>query len=223
MKYNANSKAHYVLLQALNDDNISNVTNCTCTHDIWQVLVTTHEGITQVKKAKIDLLSSHYDSSTMFDEESIDDMLTRLTTITNVFISLGKPIDNDQKVRKIIRALSKTWEVKSTWKELNNTEHMDFIAFMESLKTHEMEMKTRKDREPQKENGVPLKACSREFKKKSASKDEEELTLLVKNVNIYLKNKKRSDPRRKGKKKAMKTLLSFWIVNPRLILRICVL
>ena len=58
---------------------------------------------------------------------------------------------------------------------------------MGNLKTHEMEMKVRKDREPQKEIGVALKTSSRELKKISAtlitSKDEE-LTLLVKDINI---------------------------------------
>ena len=53
-KYNANFKAHYALLQALNDDDISRIINCTCAHDTWQVLITTHEGTSQVKKAKID-------------------------------------------------------------------------------------------------------------------------------------------------------------------------
>ena len=41
----------------------------------------------------------------MFDNESIDDMLVCFTTITNTLIYLGKPIDNDQKEQKIIRAL----------------------------------------------------------------------------------------------------------------------
>jgi len=39
-------------------------------------LITTHEGIIQVKKTKIDLLSSQYDSFYMLDGELIDDMLT---------------------------------------------------------------------------------------------------------------------------------------------------
>ena len=58
-EYIANSKAHYSLLQALNDDDVSRVINYTCTYDIWQDLITTHEGTSQVKKAKIDLHNSH--------------------------------------------------------------------------------------------------------------------------------------------------------------------
>ena len=76
------------------------VIHCSCAHDIWQVLNSTQEGTSQVKKVKIDLLNSQYDSFHMFDDESIDKLLTRITTITNGLISLGKPIDNDQKVQK---------------------------------------------------------------------------------------------------------------------------
>ena len=135
-KYNVNSKAHYALLQALNDD-ISMVINCTCAHDIWQVSITTHEGTSQAKKTKIDLLGFQYDSFHMFDNESIDDMLTRLNKITNALIFLSRPIDIDQKVRKIIRALSQAWKVKTTTlKEHCYKEEMDFTAFMGNLKTH---------------------------------------------------------------------------------------
>ena len=78
-------------------------------------------------------------------------MFTRFTAITNVLVSLGKPISNDQMVRKIIRVLLKSWEIKATTlKELNDKKEMNFTAFMGNLKTHEMEMKVREEREPKK-------------------------------------------------------------------------
>jgi len=57
---------------------------------------------------------------------------------------------------------------------------MDFTAFMENLKTHEIEMKTRADREPQKKIYSAFKAFPREHKKKSVvtltiSEDDEEM------------------------------------------------
>ena len=42
----------------------------------------------------------------MHDNDTIDDMITRFTKITNGLAFLGDAIDNDQKVRKVIRALS---------------------------------------------------------------------------------------------------------------------
>jgi len=57
-EFDIDVKAHYVLLQALNDNDIARVIYCKFTHEIWTYLVVTHEGTSQVKRAKIDLLCS---------------------------------------------------------------------------------------------------------------------------------------------------------------------
>ena len=101
----ANVKAHYALLQPLNDDDIARVIHCKSAHEFWSHLVVTHEGTSEVKRAKIDLLHSQYENFAMNEEESIDDMITKFTKITNGLASLGDRIDNDQKVRKVIWAL----------------------------------------------------------------------------------------------------------------------
>ena len=41
----------------------------------------------------------------MHDNDTIDDMVTKFTKITNGLASLGDAFDNDQKMRKVIRAL----------------------------------------------------------------------------------------------------------------------
>ena len=81
----------------------------------------THERISQVKRAKIDLLSSQYENFTMHEHDSIDDMVTKFTKITNDFASLGHVINNDQKVRTTIRPFSTSWKFKATTlKKLND-------------------------------------------------------------------------------------------------------
>ena len=91
---------------------------------------------------------------------------------------------------------------------------MGVTTFLENLKTHEMKMKVREDREPHKKIGIAFKASLREHKKKNVAistisddgqEDDEELILLVKNMRrMYYKSERRSDPRRKGKMKALK-------------------
>jgi len=100
-KFDVNVKAHCSLLQALNDNDIARVIHCKSIYEIWSHL--THEGTLQVKRVKTDLLRSQYENFTMHDNDSIDDMIIRFTKITNGLFSLGDAIDNDQKVRKIIR------------------------------------------------------------------------------------------------------------------------
>ena len=136
-EFDANARAHYTLLQALNDDDISRVTHCKFVYEIWTHLLVTHEGISQVNRAKIDLLRFQYENFTMQENESIDDMVTKFIKITNGLASLGDGIDNDQKVRKIIRALPPSWEVKATaLKEHNDKEEIELIGLIGNLKIH---------------------------------------------------------------------------------------
>ena len=104
----------------------------------------------------------------MIDDGSIDCMITRFTKITNALFSLGDDISNDQKVRKVIRALPSSWEIKdTTLKELNDKDEMDLISLIVNLKTHEMEKKAR-------EEAAPLKKKSIAFKSSSTLEDDEE-------------------------------------------------
>ena len=76
----------------------------------------------------------------MQENESIDDMITKFIKITNALTSLGDEINNDQKVRKVTRALPWSWEIKATTlKELNDKDEMELISLIGNLKTHEME------------------------------------------------------------------------------------
>jgi len=52
-EFDANAKAYYALLQALNDDDIARVIHCKFTYEIWSHLVVTHEGTSQVKGLKL--------------------------------------------------------------------------------------------------------------------------------------------------------------------------
>jgi len=111
-EFDANAKAHNALLQALNDDDVVRVIHCKSTYEIWSHLVVTHEGTSQVKRAKIDIFRSQYKNFTMHKNDSIDDMITKFTKRTNGLTSLGDAIDNDQKVQKVNRALPPSWESK---------------------------------------------------------------------------------------------------------------
>ena len=79
-------KAHYTLLQALNDNDLSRVIHCKSAFDIWSHLVVTYEGTSQVKRAKIDLLRSQYENFFMNEDESINDMKPMFTKITMVLL-----------------------------------------------------------------------------------------------------------------------------------------
>ena len=181
-EFDANARAHYALLQALNDDDVARVIHCKSAYEIWTHFLVTHEGTSQVKRVKIDLLRSQYENFSMQENETIDDMVI-IIKITNGLSSLGDSIDNDQKVRKIICALPPSWEVKATTlKELNDKEEMELIGLIGNLKTHEMERKAREEMAPPKKKAIAFKSSSTYSDEDDEEEDDEDISLLVKNV-----------------------------------------
>ena len=77
-EFDANTKAYYAFLQALNDDDIARVIHCKSAYEIWTHLVVTHEGTSQVKRSKINLLHSQYENFTMHDNDTIDDIINKI-------------------------------------------------------------------------------------------------------------------------------------------------
>ena len=63
---------------------------CESTKEIWDALQIAHEGTNQVKQSRIELLMRKYELFEMGDRETIMDMYTRFTHITNELKSLGK-------------------------------------------------------------------------------------------------------------------------------------
>nr|GEX02930.1 UBN2 domain-containing protein [Tanacetum cinerariifolium] len=63
--------------------------------DIWQSLLITHQGNSQVKDNKIDLLVQQYEQFTILEEESIDSGFARFNTI----ITSLKALDEGKKER----------------------------------------------------------------------------------------------------------------------------
>ena len=53
---------------------------------------TAHEGTEQVKEFKIDMVTSRYENFKMKEGETIHDMFTKLSSITNELRSLDEPI-----------------------------------------------------------------------------------------------------------------------------------
>nr|XP_016493832.1 PREDICTED: uncharacterized protein LOC107813133 [Nicotiana tabacum] len=66
----------------------------------------------QVKQSKIDMLTTEYKLFRMKDNESIQDMHTRFTSIINELHSLGEIISRNKLVSKILSVLLSSWESK---------------------------------------------------------------------------------------------------------------
>ena len=110
----SNSKAMNVLYCALDPNEYNRISTYESTKEIWYRLKVPHEGTSQVKESKINILVHNYELFKIKLDESITEIFTRFADIVNGLKSLGKVYPNNEQVRKVLRSLPKAWEAKVT-------------------------------------------------------------------------------------------------------------
>ncbi|XP_070017877.1 uncharacterized protein [Nicotiana sylvestris] len=115
-----------------------------------------------VKQSKIDMLTIEYELFRMKDDESIQDMHTRFTSIINELHSLGDVIPKNKLVRKILSVLPGSWESKvNAITEAKYLQTLTMDELIGNLKTYQMKRKKDSERrEMKKEKNLVLKAQS---------------------------------------------------------------
>lgn len=155
-----NFSAKKILVCGIGPDEYNRISACQSTKEIWEALQTAHEGTTQVKQSKIDMLTTEYELFRMKDDESIQDMHTRFTSIINELHSLGEIIPRNKLVRKVLSVLPSSWESKVN--DITEAKDLQTLTIDEpvgNLKTYEMKRKKENERrEPKKEKNLVLKA-----------------------------------------------------------------
>nr|XP_033509222.1 uncharacterized protein LOC117274107 [Nicotiana tomentosiformis] len=66
-----NFRAKKILVCGIGPDEYNRISACQSAKEIWEALQTSHEGTTQVKQSKIDMLTTEYKLFRMKDDESI--------------------------------------------------------------------------------------------------------------------------------------------------------
>ncbi|GJT83806.1 zf-CCHC domain-containing protein [Tanacetum coccineum] len=80
----------------------------------WDTLLITHQGNSQVKDNKIDLLVQPYEQFTILEEESIDNGFAKFKTIITSLKALEEGFSSKNYVRKFLKALHPKWRAKVT-------------------------------------------------------------------------------------------------------------
>ena len=158
-KLEKNAKAIKLLHCALGPEEYNRVSACKTAKEIWDALRVAHEGTNQVKKARIDLLVHQYELFKMNDGESISDMSTRFTKLTNELANLGKTYSNEERNRKILRSLPSAWLPKVTAiQEAKDLAETPLEQIMGSLAVHEELLKQHSGNDAKKEKSIVLMA-----------------------------------------------------------------
>ncbi|XP_075103690.1 uncharacterized protein LOC142178259 [Nicotiana tabacum] len=111
-RWEKNAKAKKWLICGLGLDEYNRIQSFTTTKQIWDTLQVAHEGTPQVKRSRGTLLYSQYENFAMKEGETIQEMYTRFTTLTNKLKSLGRIIPEEDRVEKIL-----TTVFLSLWRE----------------------------------------------------------------------------------------------------------
>ncbi|GJS19242.1 retrovirus-related pol polyprotein from transposon TNT 1-94 [Tanacetum coccineum] len=135
-------------------------------------MLITHQGNSQVKDNKIDLLVQQYELFVISEDESIDSAFARFNNIITCLKALDEGYFSKNYVRKFLRALHPKWRAKvTTIEESKDLTSLSLDELIGNLKVHKMIIK--KDFEMVKANG---ERKSYALKAKKESSDEESST-----------------------------------------------
>ncbi|GKF04775.1 DUF4219 domain-containing protein, partial [Tanacetum coccineum] len=134
-----NNEANMTLYNALPRKEYECVFMCKTAKEVWHTLIITHQGNSQVKNCKIDLLIQEYEKFSISHEETIDSGFTRFNAIVTSLKSLYTDYSSKNHVRKFLRALPLKWRAKVMGiKEAKDLATLPLDELIGNLKVYEM-------------------------------------------------------------------------------------
>ncbi|GJX59637.1 zf-CCHC domain-containing protein [Tanacetum coccineum] len=202
-----NNEAKMVIYNALPRKEYERIFMCNTAKEIWKTLLITHQGNSQVKDNKIDLLVQQYEQFVISEDESIDSAFARFNTIITSLKALDEGYSSKNYVRKFLRALHPKWRAKVTAiEESKDLTSLSLDELIGNLKVHEMIIK--KDSEIVKAK-VERKSIALKAKKESSDEEcstsgseDEEYAMAVRDFKKFFKRRGRFVRQPRNDKKA---------------------
>ncbi|GJW02293.1 hypothetical protein Tco_1561149 [Tanacetum coccineum] len=137
-----NNEAKMVIYNALPRKEYGRFFMCKTAKEIWDTLLITHQGNSQVKDNKIDPLVQQYEQFTIPEEESIDNAFARFNTIITSLKALDEGFSSKNYIRKFLRALHPKWRAKVTAiEESKDLTSLSLDELIRNLKVYEVIIK----------------------------------------------------------------------------------
>ncbi|GJS29943.1 retrovirus-related pol polyprotein from transposon TNT 1-94 [Tanacetum coccineum] len=196
-----------VIYNALPRKEYERIFMCNTAKEIWKTLLITHQGNSQVKDNKIDLLVQQYEQFVISEDESIDSAFARFNTIITSVKALDEGYSSKNYVRKFLRALHPKWRAKkpqssrndhqesTTIEESKDLTSLSLDELIGNLKVHKMIIK--KDSEIVKAKGerksLALKAKleSSDEECSTSGSEDEEYAMAVRDFKKFFKRRGR--------------------------------
>ncbi|GJR05720.1 hypothetical protein Tco_0528704 [Tanacetum coccineum] len=134
-----NNEAKMTLYNALPRKEYERVFMCKTAKEVWHTLIITHQGNSQVKNCKIDLLTQEYEKFSISNEETIDSGFTRFNAIRTSLKYLDPDYSSKNHVRKFLCALPLQWRAKViAIEEAKDLATLPLDELIGNLKVYEM-------------------------------------------------------------------------------------
>ncbi|KAL5541379.1 hypothetical protein UlMin_042470 [Ulmus minor] len=183
---NMNSKALNALFCGVDDLNFRYIQNCKIAKEAWDKLEVAHEGTDGVKRSKLQMLTSQFESIRMEEGEKIADFNAKLIDITNRSCLLGEEYIESKIVRKILRSLPHRFQGKViAIEESKNVDKIRLEELIGSLETFEMGLG-----EDKKEKVKNIAFKSENNSENNDAMDNEELVFFTRKFKQFLNKNK---------------------------------
>jgi hypothetical protein len=207
-----NTKAKLFIKSAMSREEYDRIMQCKTAKEMWETLQVHHEGTSRVKETRIDIGVRKFELFEMQEDESIDQMYGRFTIIINELNSLGKTYTTHEKIRKLLRCLTKSWRhIVTAITESKDLSQMKLEDLIGSLKAHESILQEDK---PVKKKMIALDSQTREHSQNVENNfendetlqedDNEEMAFLSRRIQRLMQRrnqlKKTFQPKRNGPK-----------------------
>jgi len=123
----------------------------------------------------------------MGDRETVMEMYTHFTHITNELKSLGNSFTTEELVRKILRFLPQAWEAKVTAiQEAKDMKKITSDELIGNLQTYKLRINSQQNEETKNDQGIALKIMEED----SSDLEEEEMAMITRKFKKFFKKAK---------------------------------
>ncbi|GJT02306.1 zf-CCHC domain-containing protein [Tanacetum coccineum] len=185
-----------VIYNALPRKEYERIFMCNTAKEIWKTLLITHQGNSQVKDNKIDLLVQQYEQFVISEDESIDSAFARFNTIITSLKALDEGYSSKNYVRKFLRALHPKWRAKvMAIEESKDLTSLSLDELIGNLKVHEMiikkDSKIVKAKVERKSLALKAKKESSDEECSTSGSEDEEYAMAVRDFKKFFKRRGR--------------------------------
>nr|GEZ86092.1 zf-CCHC domain-containing protein/DUF4219 domain-containing protein/UBN2 domain-containing protein [Tanacetum cinerariifolium] len=192
-----NNEAKMVIYNALSRKEYEIIFMCKTTKEIWDTLLTTHQGNSQVKDNIIDLLIQQYEQFTIPEEESMDNAFARFNTIITSLKALDECFSSKNYVMKFLRALHPKRSAKVTAiEELKDLTSLSLDELIGYLKVYELIIKNDSEmvkgkREQNRSLALKAKKESSDEDSSNSDSEDEEYVIAIKEFKKFFNRRGR--------------------------------